>query len=387
MNDVGKNTFELDTYDALVCAIYDAANDPALWHAFLERLTQAFRGHGASLRLLDAHSNYPSFSASHGYDDTFTQQYLDYYYQTDISIPILEEAGQGTVIARSEFIQDRDYQNSEYFQDFGRRWRINDLLGGYFMKTPSCNARIGVHRPVGEPTFGPEDKLLMSRLMPHLHRAFQISRHIQQIKAQQMAGQHAFDHIPFGVVFVDGGGKPVAANRRAEDMSRKDSGIRIRDEGLSTGSPQTTQALHHLIRQATGHEDGKSYSGGVLSVERPQSTLPLSVMVAPVNAGQSLFGRDNEQATAVVFISDPLQEQHVSAEILSLLYGLTKAEARLARELALGRTLDEISDRHQVSKHTLRAQLKAIFGKTGLTRQAELVRLVIGCPASLNLDP
>ncbi|WP_156521278.1 helix-turn-helix transcriptional regulator [Halothiobacillus diazotrophicus] len=386
MTDVGKDTVDLDTYDTLVCAIYDAANDPALWRAFLERLTEAFRGHGASLRLLDAHSHYPSFSASHGYDDTFTQQYLDYYYQTDISIPILEDADQGTVIARSEFIQDRDYQNSEYFQDFGRRWGINDLLGGYFMKTPSCNARIGVHRPLGEPTFGPEDKQLMSRLMPHLHRAFQISRHIQQIKAQQMASQHAFDHIPFGVVLVDSDGKPVVVNRQAEDMSRKDGGILIRAEGISTGAPQTTQVLRHLIQQATGHENGKSYSGGALSVERARSTLPLSIMVAPLNAGQSVFGRDNEQATAVVFISDPLQEQHVSPEILSILYGLTKAEARLARELALGRTLDEISDRYQLSKHTLRAQLKATFGKTGISRQSELVRLVLGGPATLSLN-
>jgi DNA-binding CsgD family transcriptional regulator len=69
--------------------------------------------------------------------------------------------------------------------------------------------------------------------------------------------------------------------------------------------------------------------------------------------------------------------------MLNVLYGLTKAEARLAKELALGRTLDEISDIYQVSKHTLRAQLKTIFNKTGLSRQTDLVRLVQGSPASL----
>lgn len=386
MSGITKQRFDMETYDALVSATYDAAQDPALWGKFLGKLAQAFNGHGASLRLLDAQSYYPCFNAVHGYDKAFTQAYTEHYYQTDVSIPFLEQADPGTVTARSEHMSDKDYRNTEYYQDFGRHWRINDLLGGYFIKSQKGIARVGVHRPVGAPTFDDEDKSRMSLLMPHLRRAFHISRHIQSIQAQHDASSYAFDHLPFGVVFVDRIGKPMIVNKQAEAISRGGRGIRINAEGIRTGSSKSTQTLRHLIQQAIAGSKGRAYRGGAMSVKHNSACLPLSLIITPLNATQPVFGFEDEQAAAIVFISDPTQEQRISPEILSILYGLTRAEARLAKELAMGKTLDDISDTYRLSKHTLRAQLKTTFSKTGLSRQAELIRLVIGGPAALHLD-
>jgi DNA-binding CsgD family transcriptional regulator len=51
--------------------------------------------------------------------------------------------------------------------------------------------------------------------------------------------------------------------------------------------------------------------------------------------------------------------------------------------LAQGESPREIADRLGVSVGTLRIQLKAIFSKTGVRRQAELVRLLLLSPAGL----
>jgi DNA-binding CsgD family transcriptional regulator len=42
-----------------------------------------------------------------------------------------------------------------------------------------------------------------------------------------------------------------------------------------------------------------------------------------------------------------------------------------------------VSESQGISQHTARAQLKSIFAKTGVSRQAELVRLVLKSAASL----
>ncbi|WP_374574256.1 alpha/beta fold hydrolase [Phenylobacterium sp.] len=55
-------------------------------------------------------------------------------------------------------------------------------------------------------------------------------------------------------------------------------------------------------------------------------------------------------------------------------FGLTAAEARLARKLRDGRSLQEAADELKVSVNTLRNQLRAIFEKMGLKRQSDLVR-------------
>ena len=59
------------------------------------------------------------------------------------------------------------------------------------------------------------------------------------------------------------------------------------------------------------------------------------------------------------------------------------AEANLAIKLAQGLSLAQLSAAQNISQHTARAQLKSIFAKTGASRQAELVRLVLKSVASL----
>jgi DNA-binding CsgD family transcriptional regulator len=52
--------------------------------------------------------------------------------------------------------------------------------------------------------------------------------------------------------------------------------------------------------------------------------------------------------------------------------------------LARGLSLAEVAKAQNISPHTARAQLKSIFAKTGVSRQAELVRMIIGSVASLG---
>ena len=88
--------------------------------------------------------------------------------------------------------------------------------------------------------------------------------------------------------------------------------------------------------------------------------------------------------TAVVFISDPELEGSASRETLGQLFELTPAESNLAILLTRGLSLAEVSDTQNISQHTARAQLKSIFAKTGVSRQAELVRLVLKSVATLG---
>jgi DNA-binding CsgD family transcriptional regulator len=64
------------------------------------------------------------------------------------------------------------------------------------------------------------------------------------------------------------------------------------------------------------------------------------------------------------------------AAVLEQAFGLTPAEARLASQIAAGKTLAEIARQQGSGRETLRSQLKAVFEKTGTSRQAELALLL-----------
>ncbi|MGB7915137.1 MAG: helix-turn-helix transcriptional regulator [Rhodomicrobium sp.] len=64
-------------------------------------------------------------------------------------------------------------------------------------------------------------------------------------------------------------------------------------------------------------------------------------------------------------------------EELRARYGLTAAEAALAVEICTGNGLQAAANRRGVSLATARTHLGRVFQKTGVGRQAELVRLIM----------
>jgi DNA-binding CsgD family transcriptional regulator len=74
-----------------------------------------------------------------------------------------------------------------------------------------------------------------------------------------------------------------------------------------------------------------------------------------------------------------------SIALLQSLFDLTPAEARVARGLASGATVNELASAARVSRNTVRSQLRGILEKTGCHRQSEAVSLfcrvgIAGCP-------
>lgn len=57
-------------------------------------------------------------------------------------------------------------------------------------------------------------------------------------------------------------------------------------------------------------------------------------------------------------------------------FNLTQAEAELAANLSMGKTLNQLAEEKLLSKHTLRTQLKSVFLKTETHSQNELVVLL-----------
>jgi DNA-binding CsgD family transcriptional regulator len=83
-------------------------------------------------------------------------------------------------------------------------------------------------------------------------------------------------------------------------------------------------------------------------------------------------------AEAILVVTPVDRTRVPNAEVLQALFDLTPAEARVARGIGQGQSLTAMAAELTVSQETLRKQLKAVFGKTGLRRQAELAALLAG---------
>jgi DNA-binding CsgD family transcriptional regulator len=78
--------------------------------------------------------------------------------------------------------------------------------------------------------------------------------------------------------------------------------------------------------------------------------------------------------TVAILIDVMRMEVGDVAGVLVSRHRLTAAEARLAQALERGATIREAASAFGISEGTARYQLKSVFRKVGVTRQAELIR-------------
>lgn len=63
------------------------------------------------------------------------------------------------------------------------------------------------------------------------------------------------------------------------------------------------------------------------------------------------------------------------------MFGLTRAEARVATQLTSGGELDEIAHTLGVSINAVKFHLKSIYAKTGTRHKGEVIALLLNCLA------
>ena len=189
------------------------------------------------------------------------------------------------------------------------------------------------------------------------------------------ATKQVLDILSFGIVMVSASGI-VFANRAARAIHHDDDGLVVTTT-LRTGS----SLVDRTIRDAcTAARAGRDHLAS-LSVPRPSGRREflLTVCALPGRADQP-----EDDARAVVFISDPERRPAMPAEVLAGLFGLTPTEAEVARALAQGRRTDEIATDLGIAPTTVAFHLRNLFDKTGTHRQADLIVLLLTGLASVG---
>ena len=191
-------------------------------------------------------------------------------------------------------------------------------------------------------------------------------------------GVATLNRLPMGVVVVDRRAHVLFMNKAGAEFMAGGNGFTLSQSGTCRASrPAETTELHRLIEAIV--DRAEAGEARAISVSRDVEERPLSVVVAP------LVTSPGAEAVAVLLVADPDNQIMPSTETVCRLFELTDAEARLALALAEGSRIEEAAELLGITLSSARTYLKRIFGKTGVTRQAELVRLVMAAPTLADL--
>jgi DNA-binding CsgD family transcriptional regulator len=81
-------------------------------------------------------------------------------------------------------------------------------------------------------------------------------------------------------------------------------------------------------------------------------------------------------ARALLLLTDSGRRSVPKMSVIAAAFGLSTAESRIAEQMAMGISPEEVAENLGISRETARTQLKAVFAKTGKHRQSALVALL-----------
>ncbi|MGZ6017974.1 MAG: helix-turn-helix transcriptional regulator, partial [Phenylobacterium sp.] len=277
------------------------------------------------------------------------------------------------VVSTADILPVEDYYRSEYFNDFMRLQDAGATLHIRLELDDSTSSAIAFGKPIRQGEFERASFEVATRLQPHLIRAYRLSRSLAAALGPERDLAQAVDASSQAILLVDGGCMVRHVNQAAADLLAADKGLTVLCGRLIARHSESARELEHLVAAATCVSGPQT--GGAMKLPLPGQRFPLAIRVAPVpGMRMPLLGYER---TALICVTDLETDVRSPESELRSLFGLTYAEARVATAIFEGLSMREAADALGVALNTVRFQLARVYEKTGVTRQAELVKMMM----------
>jgi DNA-binding CsgD family transcriptional regulator len=367
----------------LVGRIYEAALSPARWNGVLDELRGALNGVAFQLYTIDSATRDVVQQWDSGLPQRFSDEYRAYYSKLSERNDLLLRNPDLSVIYDHMFFDEAEMDGSEMY-----RWRagfdFRYFIGGQLLRTDSTLSMAALQRSKRQGHATQPEIEAFAVFRSHLGRALRIQGRLATLEQESSSAWAAIEDASFGIVVLTGDGRIWRCNREAERIMAEGGEIDGQGGKLVARRPIDNAALQRLIAGAVetahgrGGDGGVGDGGGSMALAKRSSPRPYAVLVAPVSEQAALLSLSGP--AVVVLLTDPDHAPETPAQLLRRVYGLTRKEAQLALALAGGASLSDAAEGLRIAEGTARRHLAAIFARTGIHRQAELVRLILSLP-------
>ncbi|WP_353183122.1 helix-turn-helix transcriptional regulator [Bosea sp. (in: a-proteobacteria)] len=346
--------------------IYAALLGEGSWQAFLDRLNEIVPGGISTLFFHDHGLARGGISLASGLEAGIAEAYAAYYVGVNPWMRNVAATPLRIGIVGERIVPREDFIRTEYYADFLRKREIEAGVGVTLWREETCSFLLSTLTSRIAPEENQQIADLLSRLSPHLVRAFRYYRAGRFGSVAAQFGSSLLESPQIGVVIVGEGMKVRAISPAGERCLAAGTVVglgptgklRLRDDGAALLLRQMLSRSHAGARSRILHLGSHR-----LTIIRNDSEGENGYFSGP---------------TAALLIEEA-QPEATAADIdwLTRRFGLTRAEARVAAGISKGLTLAMIAGQAGISQETVRVQLKAVYAKTGVNSQAALVRLAL----------
>jgi DNA-binding CsgD family transcriptional regulator len=219
-------------------------------------------------------------------------------------------------------------------------------------------------------------------LVPHLRRALLIGKVIDLKTVEAAALADSLDMLASGMFLVDATGHIVHANASGQAIMAEGKLLRAPSGRLGAIDPAADQALLDSFTAAEGGDAAVGRKGLAMPLKSRDGERYVA-NVLPLTSGARRKARTSYGAVATVFINRAALDLPSPPEAIAKEFQLTAAELRVLFAVVEVGGVAEVAEVLGISEATVKTHLQHLFGKTGTSRQADLVKLVAGYSKAL----
>ena len=369
-----------DVYERILTSLYDAMLDDTHWPATSALIDEACgitsncllvgEGPKDDLRVLTVGLYY----RGQRHED-LEREYLEVYHPIDERIPRFRQLPDSHLVHVKDLYTAEELKTSPTYNEILLRSQYQNGLNVRLDGPDTSHISWGLGDPVASDGWGSSEIATIKRLLPHIRQFIRVRQALVRAEAHETTVTALLDNPRIGVLHLDRRGQIIEVNDRARSILRHGDGLSARD-GVLLGARKAADRLHleGLVASALPVGGAIAVSGSML-LGRSSGLPPFVVHVKPVAVPQPDYGA--RHAAALVLIVEPGSQHRIDPGLVARTLGLTPMESRVAAGLAEGRSVDEMAGAMGNTKHAVYWHLQRIYRKLSISRQAELVRLVL----------
>lgn len=364
---------------------YGAVDDPSGWPAFLETVADCVGGRATALMSHDmTHAGAVAINVRS--DPEATRAYNEHWHGADpraLSPRARTLIRPGRAVPDQMLVRYADVERTAYHRGFSRKFGIARTVSLSLAADPGAFRGLSITRSHEDPPFEGDEIRFLEALAPHAQRALRLRDVLTRLQSELGAVRDGLDALDVVMLFVDARGHVRHANRAARRLLDAHDGLSLRRGSLAGANARATEALRALCRSCHGVMATPDGGGGPLSLPRPSGRANLHALVLPTRRSAA-FDSGLNSVVALVLVSEPDAPAPPVHDLLRAFHGLTPAESKVAEQLVLGHSIEQIADTLGYTRQTVGWYCKQLLAKTGSGTRAALVRQLTRTLASLT---
>lgn len=368
---------ELAEHDKLVGLVYEAALEPTRWNDALIALAKSLGVNSCHLVGWQTRTQTDVLGVLNDPDwHKALREYQMLYGRIEPRRRVASKLGAERILICHHYFDETFVNHSEFYQDFLRPHGLRYSLGACLYQDDTLEISLGLTRAAERGPYSDNDQERFSRLAPHFRRAVKLMLRGEVLSRQADIADAVLDSSPLAIIAVDHHRRPVYCNKQAATLLHAGYLFTTRGGELCAVESRQGEQLDAALRTTLKYRRPSNILLKACVTDGEERSYSLTMIHASEHAPPAM-----NQFTVLCLIAPLGARRIATGHQLMEIFGLTAAEARLARALAQGMRLEDYAVCNDLALPTVKTQLRGIFAKTATSRQAELVRLIMEIPA------